>query len=377
MLSSGILICCTGPFWSGSLCLFGFCLPSLRCLISALTQAGGGDLLLRFASSVQSCCGEGRALQTDIAVCGEHSPCSGHTGFAPLTGVCAFPVCTAQAPGCSIWSWPCVACGSSSPQKRGFGCACVLCLPWPARGLALSLRGRLAFSLHGPSARRRSGLRESSDRTRGLFAGWEGVASLGLSLPLSPAPAPYLQRGWAGSSLEFLSPFVLRTAGGVFRPVNFSLLSHSLKKLPPTALGAFGPVPTLRNAVRSSPFRPRLLVAGAGVWGTFLLGVAFRHAICGPYIIFLPVRLPSEIWKLPADPPVRGFPGDWKLPVLRLPSRDGSLSIALLSPFLSLIFCPTSLQRQWAAFLGARCPLLVIRSCFVNFVHRSIVLSIL
>ena len=51
---------------------------------------GGGDLLLRFASSVQSCCGEGGTLQTDTAVCGEHSPCSGHTGFAPLTGVCAF-----------------------------------------------------------------------------------------------------------------------------------------------------------------------------------------------------------------------------------------------------------------------------------------------
>ena len=41
-----------------------------------------------------------------------------------------------------------------------------------------------------------------------------GVASLGLSLPLSPPR--YLQRGWAGSSLEFLSPFVLRTAGSVF-----------------------------------------------------------------------------------------------------------------------------------------------------------------
>ena len=27
--------------------------------------------------------------------------------------VCAFPVYTAQAPGCSIWSRPCVACGSS------------------------------------------------------------------------------------------------------------------------------------------------------------------------------------------------------------------------------------------------------------------------
>ena len=52
-------------------------------------------------------------LQTDITVCGEHSPCSGHTGFAPHRDVCAFPVYTAQAPGCSIWSGPCVECGSS------------------------------------------------------------------------------------------------------------------------------------------------------------------------------------------------------------------------------------------------------------------------
>ena len=118
-------------------------------------------------------------------------------------------------------------------------------------------------------------LRKSLDRNRGLFAGWEGVASLGLSLPLAPPPASYLQRGWGGSSLHFLSPFVLRTAGGVFPPVNFSSLSHSLKKLPPTALRAFWPVPTLRNAAPSSLFRPHLLVAGAGVWGTFLLGVAF------------------------------------------------------------------------------------------------------
>ena len=161
--------------------LFGFCLPSLRCLISALTQtqAGGGDLLLRFASSVQSCCGEGGALQAAVAVCGEHWPCSGRA----------------------------------------------------ARGLAPSPRARSAFSLRGPSAHPRSGLRKSSDRTRGLFARWEGVASLGLSLPLAPPPASYLQRGWGGSSLEFLSPFVLRTAGGVFRPVNFSLALPQFKKI--------------------------------------------------------------------------------------------------------------------------------------------------
>ena len=113
MFPSEILICCTSAFCSDCLCLFGFCLLSLRCLISALTQAGRGDLLFRFASSVQSCCGEGGALQKDIAVCGEHLPFSGHTGFAPLTGVCAFPVYTAQAPGCSIWSRPCVECSSS------------------------------------------------------------------------------------------------------------------------------------------------------------------------------------------------------------------------------------------------------------------------
>ena len=117
---------------------------------------------------------------------------------------------------------------------------------------------------------------------------WEGVASLGLSLPLYPPPASYLQWGWVGSSLEFLSPFVLRTAGSVFRLVNFSLLSHSLKKLLLTALRAFRPVLTLSNAAPSSPFRPYLLVAGAGVWGTFLLGVAFRHVICGPYLISPP-----------------------------------------------------------------------------------------
>ena len=156
-------------------------MPSLRCVVSALTQtqAGGGGLLLKFASSVQSCCGEGGALQADVAVCGEHSPCSGRA----------------------------------------------------ARGLALSPRARRAFSLRGPSARRRSGLRKYSDRNRGLLAGWEGVASLGLSLPLVPPAASYLQRGWGGFSLEFLSPFVLQTAGGVFRPVNFSLSLPQFKKI--------------------------------------------------------------------------------------------------------------------------------------------------
>ena len=139
-----------------------------------------------------------------------------------------------------------------------------------------ALPGLSAPSLRGPSARRsrcRSGLRKSSDRNPRLFAGWEGVASLGLSLPLAPPAASFLQREWGGSSLEFLSPFVLRTAGGVFQPVNFSALPQFKKSLPPTALRAFWPVLTLSNAAGSSPFRPHLLAAGAGVRGIFLLGV--------------------------------------------------------------------------------------------------------
>ena len=60
------------------------------CLLSALTQAGGGDLLFRFASSVQSCYGEDRVLQTDIAVCGQHSVFRPHW-VCPIQGCLCFP----------------------------------------------------------------------------------------------------------------------------------------------------------------------------------------------------------------------------------------------------------------------------------------------
>ena len=48
------------------------------------------------------CCGEGGTLQTNITgVCGECLQCLGHTGFAPAHSVCAFPIYTVQALGCS------------------------------------------------------------------------------------------------------------------------------------------------------------------------------------------------------------------------------------------------------------------------------------
>ena len=64
-------------------------------------------------SLVQLCCGEGGILQTNITgVCGECLQCFGHIGFASAHGVCAFPVYTAQASGCSADSGPWVACTS-------------------------------------------------------------------------------------------------------------------------------------------------------------------------------------------------------------------------------------------------------------------------
>ena len=70
------------------------------------------------------------------------------------------------------------------------------------------------------------------------------------------------------------------------------------------------------------------------------------------YLFFLPVRLPSEIQKLPPDPPVRGFPGVWKLPLLRLPSQDRSPSLTLLSLFFIFYILSYILLKTMGCFSG-------------------------
>ena len=53
-------------------------------------------------SVVQLCCREGGTLQAKLTgVCGERSQGLSHTGLVPAHGACAFPIYTAQAPGCS------------------------------------------------------------------------------------------------------------------------------------------------------------------------------------------------------------------------------------------------------------------------------------
>ena len=154
-------------------------MPSLRCLISALTQAGGGDLLGWLA---------------------QFSPAAGRVGCCRQMSLCVGSTRRALA------RQPAVLAPSlrvlRAPSLRG---------EWPGQPevCARSPRARCAFSLRAP-AHAAGRLRKSLNRNPRLFAGWEGVASLGLSFPLAPPPASFLQRGWGGSSLEFLSPFVLQ-----------------------------------------------------------------------------------------------------------------------------------------------------------------------
>ena len=68
-------------------------------------------------SLVQSCCGEGGILQTNLTgVCGEFSQGLSPTGLALVHSVCAFMVYTAQAPGCSAGNCLRRALGSCTSQ---------------------------------------------------------------------------------------------------------------------------------------------------------------------------------------------------------------------------------------------------------------------
>ena len=139
----------------------------------------------------------------------------------PAPGVCALPVYTAQAPGCSPGSGPCVACGSSFrvPHKSADSAGPAFCA-FPAEQLrqsgawgAHSPRCGALYPLRGPSLGFRASrlgapcdgsgeLVSSRDppggcwpprisgslwlETGSLFTVWQAMRSLGPSLPPSP-----------------------------------------------------------------------------------------------------------------------------------------------------------------------------------------------
>ena len=137
------------------------------------------------------------------------------------------------------------------------------------------------------------------------------VAGRARTQPASPpsvfAQSLALRAGQAEGSLFFCSLVIPQ----------FGLLSHvSCLRL---SSGHAGPVLTLSTdyPARTSLSRPCLLMADFSIWATSLLAVAIRHIICVFFVsVFLPVMLPSEVPKLPTDPPVTGFPTVCKLLLL-------------------------------------------------------------
>ena len=91
----------------------GFCLLISSVSNSRPDTGSGGGLLFRFAGSVVVRGGRGAADRYCwLARVGSTHSVLDTLGL-PHSWVCAFPVYTAQAPGCSIWRVPCVACCSS------------------------------------------------------------------------------------------------------------------------------------------------------------------------------------------------------------------------------------------------------------------------
>ena len=174
-------------------------------------------------------------------------------------------------------------------------------------------------------------------------------------------------RVFRGIVLSLFFPLSLSLAIPQFR-----LLSHVSSLWLPS--GHSGPVLMLSNSARSSPFSPRLLVVDVSVWGTSLLGAALRHVICGFYLFIFFSRLcrPPRFENFPQTGRWEGFLVFGNFSSIKTPF-PGWISIPD-SLFFSFIFCPTAFQRQWAAFLGAWCPLPAFRSCFVESAQCSNVL---
>ena len=128
MLTTGILICCTGHFWSCSFVYLASVCRSLQCLISALTQGGGGGLLFRFTCSVVLQGGRGAADRYHWPVWGALAVFWPHWVCLPLM---------AHVLHCSgsrlLYMEPALSCLRfqflGTPKKRRLDWACVLCLP--------------------------------------------------------------------------------------------------------------------------------------------------------------------------------------------------------------------------------------------------------
>ena len=268
--------------------------------------------------------------------------CLGHTGFAPTHGMCAFPGYTSQVwvalqelseadPGLHALprSKQLKFRFSGTPQRRRFSWfqyfvpfpvpssssdRCLASAVPPSWGCDLSPPPSLPLSFLGVQqanllrcavclfwgadlwlrpSRQMSTIWNPKESWLPMKSACSLVdnASLGPWLPPSSSGCPHLPvsgRGWAGmQSASSAQSFVLwvglvvssvRALHGIAIPPSGLLSLVSSFKLP---LGHSALVLTLSNAAPASLPSPCLLVVDAGVCAVSLLGVAFRHVICG------------------------------------------------------------------------------------------------
>ena len=105
-------------------------------------------------------------------------------------------------------------------------------------------------------------------------------------------------------------------------------------------LGHSGPVLTLSNAAYASLSSPRLLVVDVSIWAASPLGVAVKHVICGVYLFIYFSSLLCSLWDSKAHHRPARESVFWCLVTslfLRLPSRNGSPSLPVLSLFIFYI----------------------------------------
>ena len=130
-------------------------------------------------------------------------------------GVCAFPVYTAQAPGCSIWSGPCVECSSSFRvlHKSADSVALALCA-FPS--LSGSGSQRLGRPLPGcgvpfPSAASSPGSQRLGRPLPGCGAPFPSAAPAGAEVGSQEVfrwePGPVCRVGGGGFSGAEFAPF--------------------------------------------------------------------------------------------------------------------------------------------------------------------------
>ena len=179
-------------------------MPVSQCLISALTQAGGGGLLLGLL--VLWRCVEGLALFSPLC----------RSGSRLLYMECALRCARFQPSGV--------------PQKHGLSCACVLCLPRQSRSGSQELDGALS-----PRAARL--LLSASPAPVPARAGWV------------PAPCVLLRPSRRMSTIQTLRRSLIRDWRPVCSLVGAAVLGGEPAPFPsplPPVSGKAGPVRSLR-----------------------------------------------------------------------------------------------------------------------------------